>query len=119
SEASTAARNRSASLRHPVGTSKGAARRANSGPLRSLSASTLTTPDYFRATLQGYFLPASLLGMCGYWLVGLWTPAVTRYYLWSLPVVLATILLGRALNQRMPVGSFLRYVHVGLLLVGI
>jgi uncharacterized membrane protein YfcA len=48
------------------------------------------SPEYFRATLQGYFLPASLLGMCGYWLAGLWVPAVTRYYLWSLPIVMAT-----------------------------
>ena len=64
------------------------------------------------------FLPASLLGMCGYWLAGLWTAAVTRYYLWSLPLALAAILLGRAINRRMKGPSFLRYVHVGLLLVG-
>src|SRR5436309_3333665 len=43
------------------------------GSLRHWSA------EQFRATLQGYFLPASLLGMCGYWFAGLWTPAVTRH----------------------------------------
>ena len=82
------------------------------GSLRHWSA------ERFRATLQGYFLAASLLGMCGYWLFGLWTPAVTRYYLWSLPLALAAILLGRALNQRMRGRLFLRYVHIGLLVIG-
>ncbi len=76
------------------------------------------SPAHFRATLQGYFLPASLLGMGGYWLAGLWTPAVTRYYLWSLPVIMAAIFLGRAINQRLRGDSFLRSVHIGLLLVG-
>jgi uncharacterized protein len=75
-------------------------------------------PEQFRATLQGYFLPASLIGLCGFWLAGLWVPAVTRYYLWSLPPTLAAIVLGRAINRRLAGRSFLRYVHVGLLLVG-
>jgi uncharacterized protein len=76
------------------------------------------SPEQFRATLQGYFLPASLLGMGGYWLAGLWTSVVTRYYLWSLPLALAAIFLGRAINQRMRGRSFLRIIHLGLLLVG-
>jgi uncharacterized protein len=76
------------------------------------------SPEHFRATLQGYFLPASLLGMCGFWLAGLWTPAVTGYYLWSLPVVLAALVLGRAINQRLRGRSFLWSIHIGLLLVG-
>ena len=33
--------------------------------------------------------------MAGYWAAGLWVPAVTRYYLRSLPVVLAATFLGR------------------------
>lgn len=65
------------------------------GSLRHWSA------EQFRATLQGYFLPASLLGMCGYWFAGLWTPAVSRHYLWTLPLALAAIFLGRAISQRM------------------
>jgi uncharacterized membrane protein YfcA len=76
------------------------------------------SPEHFRATLQGYFLPASLLGMAGYWLAGLWQPAVTRYYLWSLPLALVAIFVGRAINRSLSGRSFLRYVHVSLLLVG-
>ena len=70
--------------------------------------------QHFRATLQAYFLPASIIGMAGYWLAGLWVPSVTHYYLVSLPVVFAAILLGRAMNQRLLRGeAFLRYVHIG------
>ena len=76
-------------------------------------------PEDFRATLQGYFLPASLAGLGGYWLGGFWVPAVTRYYLWCLPVVLAAVVLGRAVNRRMTGAAFIRYVHVGLVVIGI
>jgi hypothetical protein len=75
-------------------------------------------PQRFRATLQGYFLPASLMAMTGYWLAGLWKPAVTHYYLLALPVVLVGIVLGRVANGRMDARSFLRYVHLGLAVVG-
>ncbi|KRE90998.1 permease [Frateuria sp. Soil773] len=77
------------------------------------------SPQHFRATLQGYFLPASLMSMAGYWFAGLWNPAVTHYYLVSLPAVLAAIFLGRLANGRMDARSFLRYVHLGLIAVGV
>jgi uncharacterized membrane protein YfcA len=83
------------------------------GTLRRWSA------EQFRATLQGYFLPASVVGMAGYWLAGLWVPAVTRYYLLSLPVAVAAMLLGRVVNRRLAGPSFLRYVHLALILIGI
>ena len=72
----------------------------------------------FRATLQGYFLPASLLGLAGYWLAGLWVPAVTRYYLLSLPAVGVAIVLGRAISRRLAGPSFLRSIHVALIVIG-
>jgi uncharacterized membrane protein YfcA len=75
-------------------------------------------PERFRATLQGYFLPASVAGMAGYWLAGLWGPDVTRYYFTSLPAVAAAIAAGRALNRRLDRRAFLTYVHVGLITVG-
>jgi len=90
----------------------------NGPPLVVYGSLRQWSPEHFRATLQGYFLPASLLGMCGFWLAGLWTPAVTHYYLWTLPLALAAIFLGRAINRRLSGRSFLRYVHVGLLVVG-
>jgi uncharacterized membrane protein YfcA len=83
------------------------------GTLRRWSA------EQFRATLQGYFLPASVAGMAGYWLAGLWVPAVTHYYLLSLPVAGAAILLGRAVNRRLAGRSFVRCIYAALLLVGV
>jgi uncharacterized membrane protein YfcA len=83
------------------------------GTLRRWSA------ERFRATLQGYFLPASVVGMAGYWLAGLWVPAVTRYYLLSLPVAVAAIVLGRVVNRRLKGNAFLLYVHLGLILIGL
>jgi uncharacterized membrane protein YfcA len=76
------------------------------------------SPQRFRATLQGYFLPASLIGMIGYWATGLWTPTVSRYYLLSLPTVLVAIPLGRALNRRLDAQRFLAYVRAALLASG-
>jgi len=76
------------------------------------------SPARFRATLQGYFLPASLIGMCGYAVAGLWTPVVTGHYLRVLPVVLAAIALGGWTSRRIAADRFLWYVHGGLMLIG-
>jgi uncharacterized protein len=75
-------------------------------------------PERFRATLQGYFLPASLMGMVGYWVAGLWTPSVNRYYLLSLPTAFLAIVLGRTFNRRVDAGRFLVYVHAMLIASG-
>ena len=77
------------------------------------------SPQHFRATLQGYFLPASVVAMAGYWFAGLWTRTVTHYYLISLFVALPAILLGRAVNHRLHGGSFLKYVLAGLMCIGV
>ncbi|HET6569246.1 MAG TPA: sulfite exporter TauE/SafE family protein [Rhodothermales bacterium] len=90
----------------------------NGPPLVMYGALRGWSPQHFRATLQGYFLPASLLVMCGYALTGLWTPDVTRYYLLALLPVFIAIFLGRALNQRLEARTFLRYVHLGLIVIG-
>jgi len=91
----------------------------NGPPLVIYGALRGWSPQHFRATLQGYFLPASLAGLCGYWLAGLWTPAVNRFYILSLPGVLAATFLGRAINQRMSGRQFLSYVHLGLIAIGV
>jgi uncharacterized membrane protein YfcA len=90
----------------------------NGPPLVIYGALRRWSPEHFRATLQGYFLPASLIGMIGYWAAGLWTPIVSRYYLLSLPTVLLAIPLGRAINRRLDGDRFLVYVHAGLLASG-
>jgi uncharacterized protein len=72
----------------------------------------------FRATLQGYFLPASIIGMGGYWLAGLWTSAVTHYYLLCLPVTILGVLLGRVINHRLRGEVFFKYLYIGLAGIG-
>lgn len=74
---------------------------------------------HFRATLQAYFLVASTIGMIGYWYKGLWNSTVTYYFLISLPVVLPTIFLGRYLNNQLENKSFINYVYVGLIGIGV
>ena len=76
------------------------------------------SPQHFRATLQAYFLPASMMGMIGFWSTGLWTRNVTYDYLLSVPVLLPAVLLGRTINHRFSSTSFLRYVYCGLILIG-
>jgi len=83
------------------------------GGLRRWSA------QQFRATLQAYFLPASMLGMCGYLSAGLWTRAVTHDYLLCLPAMIPAVFLGRAINHRLPAAAFSRYVYVGLAAIGL
>lgn len=90
----------------------------NGPPLAIYGALRKWTPQHFRATLQGYFLPASLVGLIGYASLGLWTGLLTRYFLLSLPAVAAAILLGRVINQRMTGPGFFRFVYVGLIAVG-
>jgi uncharacterized membrane protein YfcA len=90
------------------------------GPPLVVYASLRRWPSLqFRATLQAYFLPASAAGLVGYWLAGVWGSTVNRYFLLSLPVAGISILLGRAVHRRMTGASFLRYVHVALIVSGI
>jgi uncharacterized membrane protein YfcA len=91
----------------------------NGPPLVIYGAMRRWSPQHFRATLQGYFLPASVIAMAGYWIAGLWVPAVTHYYLDSLVVAIPAIFLGRLANHRLDGDSFLKYVHGGVVCVGI
>lgn len=90
----------------------------NGPPLVAYGALRRWSPQQFRATLQGYFLPASLAGLVGYWLVGLWSESVTHYLIWSLPGVAVAILFGNRVNDRMQGHGFFRVVYGLLLVIG-
>lgn len=90
----------------------------NGPPLVVYGALRGWSPRHFRATLQGYFLPASLMTAAGYALTGLWTPVVTRCYVQALPVLALAIPLGRGLNRRLSAAVFVQCVHAGLIGVG-
>jgi uncharacterized protein len=90
----------------------------NGPPLAVYGAMRRWSAQHFRATLQGYFLPVSMIGMGGYWLAGLWTSAVTHFYLSSLPVTIIGVFLGKAINHRLQGEVFLKYLYVGLASIG-
>lgn len=73
----------------------------------------------FRATLQAYFLPASLVGLAGYMLKGLVDELVLKYFFISLPAVIPAVFLGRYLNQHLKNNFFFKYIYWGLILIGI
>jgi len=75
-------------------------------------------PEQFRATLQAYFLPASIFGMGGYYLAGLWTPTVNHFYVASLPAVVLATLGGRWIGRRLQPERFNLYVYAGLMAIG-
>jgi hypothetical protein len=75
-------------------------------------------PEMFRATLQGYFLPTGLAILIGQGAAGLWTAAVLKIFLWSIPLLGAAAAIGRALSRRIPPGRFNRWVYALLLLSG-
>ncbi len=89
----------------------------NGPPLAVYGSARRWSPAEFRATLQGYFLPASAAGMLGYWWIGLWTSRVTGLFLSSLPLVIAAIVLGRLVNTRIGRHRFSTLVYMSLLAI--
>ncbi|GEM69022.1 hypothetical protein SMI01S_26280 [Sphingobacterium mizutaii NBRC 14946 = DSM 11724] len=83
------------------------------GNLRQWSA------KHFRATLQAYFLPVSLLSVVGYYSKGLITTQVNIYFLYSLITTIPAIFLGRYLNHKLKDGAFFNYVYWGLMLISV
>jgi len=91
----------------------------NGPPLVVYGAKRRWSAQHFRATVQGYFLIASAVGMLGYWLTGLLVPAVFHYYLLSLPAMVPAVFIGRLINNRLNSESFFKYVYVVLLGIGL
>jgi len=90
----------------------------NGPPLVIYGAMRRWSPQHFRATLQGYFLPASIVGAAGFQIAGLWTHAVTHLFLISAPAAVLATLLGRVVNRRLRGDLFLKIVHACLFVVG-
>jgi uncharacterized membrane protein YfcA len=91
----------------------------NGPPLVIYGAKRRWSAQHFRATVQGYFLVASAVGMIGYWLTGLLVAAVFHYYLLSLPVMVPAVFIGRLVNNRLNSESFFKYVYFVLLGIGL
>ncbi|ANH83965.1 permease [Niabella ginsenosidivorans] len=72
----------------------------------------------FRATLQAYFLPASFLGLAGFWWKGLLDLHLFIYFGYAFAGAFPAIFLGRYFNGRLKDQSFFDYVYAGLILIG-
>lgn len=90
----------------------------NGPPLVAYGNARGWSAKHFRATLQAYFLPASLFGIAGYALRGLLGWPVFKLFLLALPAVIPAIFLGRYFNRRLHGASFFKYVYRGLIVIG-
>ncbi len=90
----------------------------NGPPLAIYGALRGWSPAEFRATLQGYFLVASIAGLASYGALGLWRPPVAAYFAWSLPAVLVAIAAARMMTKRIEAARFYRLVFAALVVIG-
>lgn len=90
----------------------------NGPPLAIYGTLRRWSPQQFRATLQAYFLLASMAGLIGYVAVGLWSRELTRYLLLSLPGVCVGVLVGRMFNRRLRGERFFNVVYAALVAIG-
>lgn len=77
------------------------------------------TTKHFRATLQAYFLPIGLISVGLFAYKDLITQEVMMYSLKSLPVVVPCIFIGRYFNHKLDKKTFIKYVYIGLIVIGI
>ena len=97
----------------------GGAYNTNGPPLVLYGVLRRWPPDRFRATLQGYFVPASILIWLGHGLTGLWTERVIHLYALALPLVFLAIWLGTKLHSRIPAERFARLLYILLIGLGL
>lgn len=90
----------------------------NGPPLAIFGAARRWSSSQFRATIQAYFLPASISGMIGYYISGMWTSQVNILFTYSLPSIIVGILVGNFLTRVLKTSHFTRLLYMGLTLIG-
>lgn len=97
----------------------GAAYTTNGPPVILYGTLRRWPPAKFRATLQGFFLPNSIMIMISHAVGGLWTRQIFTLYLIGLPAALIAFWLGTRLNRRIPAQRFTRAIYGILVLIGV
>lgn len=76
-------------------------------------------PEQFRVTLQGFFLPVSLLILIGHAGAGLWTRQVLQLYASAWPIMLLAFWLGNRFAQRVDPEVLGRLLYGALVVLGV
>jgi uncharacterized membrane protein YfcA len=97
----------------------GGAYNTNGPPVIIYGSLRKWTPESFRATLQGYFLPTGLAIVVGHAMTGLWERQVFQLYCMGIPFVLIAVWLGGRLHVRLSQRVFHRLVYLLLLCIGL
>ncbi len=75
-------------------------------------------PQTFRGTMQAYFLLSGTLIVAGQGMSGMWNANVFTLYLFSLPAIVAAIIVGTILHRKIPTANFQRYVFLLIATLG-
>lgn len=97
----------------------GAAYNVNAAPVAVYGILQRWPPGSFRATLQGFFFPSTLLIVASHGLSGLWTEDVFGFYLPAVPAVILAVVLGQFIGARIAPDRFQRVLYVALMAFGI
>ena len=97
----------------------GGAYNVNAAPVAVYGILRGWPPEHFRATLQGYFFPSTLLIVASHGLAGLWTGDVFGFYLPAVPAVILGVVLGQMIAGRIPAARFQRVLYVALMAFGV
>jgi uncharacterized membrane protein YfcA len=88
-------------------------------PVLVYGAARRWSAQQFRITLQGFFLPLSLIIVLSHAGAGLWTQEVLQLFVLSIPVMLLAFRLGNWISQRLRPETFERLVYVALVVFGV
>ena len=102
-----------------VGGVLGGAYNMNGPPVVAYGALRRWPVERFRATLQSYFLPSSVMIAAGHAIAGLWNREVLLYTGIALPATLAGVLLGGRLATRLRAERFDLTISILLVVLGV
>ncbi len=97
----------------------GGAYNMSSPPILIYGAIRRWSPDHFRVTMQGFFLPVSLLILLSHASAGLWTGEVLRLYALAWPIMVVAFWLGNRFAQRVDPRTLGRLLYGALIVLGV
>lgn len=97
----------------------GGAYNTNGPPVVIYGSMRRWEPQFFRATLQAFFISSNFMIVLGHGLSGLWTPTVLWLSAIVLPIAIIMVITGGLLMSRMPQQLFSRIIYFFLIVIGV